>query len=159
MSDRMNLKDELLRLPERKLMFPFFGYKSFCMFCGGALITDPAEFAGRIAKRQDGVTFPVYPLALEIANHGIDMHEWLVKRSDAQGWSEEDRQLIFHPLNCVNLHGNCHKLYGQSKTATNLITQKMIYLYGAHKLVNWIKTLPFKNEPTEYLNLIAKWSN
>jgi len=74
-----------------------------------------------------------------------DMHEGLIKKGDVQGWPEEDRNLINHPINCVVLCHRCHMSEGQTTQMTVwFVEYKLSMGWRVEDMLQWIDELPFK---------------
>jgi hypothetical protein len=76
--------------------------------------------------------------------NSADMHEWLVTRGDAQGWSDEETLKIFVPCNCMLLHPTCHQKFGASRHWLPYLAKKQVDYYGPQTFLNWINSLPWK---------------
>ena len=70
-----------------------------------------------------------------------DMHESIVRRGVARGWSKEDRLKIFVPYNCHLVHRHCH---GLAHGNPELMVAIQICRYGWQHVMEWVASLPFK---------------
>lgn len=99
--------------------------------------------------------FPVCPYC-EMPGRTTDMHEGLVKKGDVQGWPEEDRSLINHPINCVVLCHVCHMRDGQTAQMTEwFVEYKLRRGWTAEDMIQWLEELPFKI-PTSRIAYVRK---
>lgn len=72
----------------------------------------------------------------------LNLAEGFVSRGDVQGWSIEDRVLIFHEYNCFLLcQDYCHKNYGFDR---QWFWDKSCERYGEEKVREWYDGLPWK---------------
>jgi hypothetical protein len=79
-------------------------------------------------------------------------HHFLIKRSDVQGWKEEDRKLADVPANLVMLCTDCDARYERTSWFTYWCVEYKAEL-GYH-LEAWLDSLPFKvtSHRRRYLN-------
>ena len=73
------------------------------------------------------------------AGDGIELHEVFITKGDVMGCSQETRQMINSPFNCVNLHSEkCH-LSAQHSPIGKLLCVRQILLYeGVTRVIAWL---------------------
>lgn len=80
--------------------------------------------------------------SLVTGNATCDMHESIVRKGVAMGWSKEDRMKISVPCNCHLVHhGKCHE---RAHADPDLMVAIQVARYGMQHIREWIATLPFR---------------
>jgi len=73
------------------------------------------------------------------AGDGIELHEVFITKGDVMGCSQETKEMINSPFNCVNLHSEkCH-LSAQNTPIGKLLCVRQILLFeGVTRVIAWL---------------------